>query len=114
VAPKENSGFGRRIPTGALATLVLMASAGAGPSQDHTVTIENMQFNPPALTVHQGDRIVWVNKDLFTHTATAPKVFDSGSIAAGASWTYVADKSGEYAYGCTFHPTMKAKIITVQ
>jgi plastocyanin len=90
-----------------------MASAAAGPGKDHTVTIENMQFNPQGLTVHRGDRIVWVNKDLFPHTATAAGVFDSGSIASNGSWTYVAAKSGEYAYGCTFHPTMKAKI-TVQ
>jgi plastocyanin len=113
VARKQNLGFRIRFPIAALAAVVLMASAAAGPGKDHTVTIENMQFNPPELTVHQGDRIVWVNKDLFPHTATAAKVFDSGSIAANGSWSYVAAKSGEYAYGCTFHPTMKAKL-TVQ
>jgi plastocyanin len=102
-----------RILTGALIALALTASAVAGPGKDHTVTIENMQFNPQELTVHRGDRIVWVNKDLFPHTATADKVFDSGSIAADSSWSYTTDKSGVIAYGCTFHPTMKAKI-TVQ
>jgi plastocyanin len=77
----------------------------------HTVTIENLQFNPPDLQVHRGDRIVWVNKDLFPHTVTAvSKAFDSGSIAPQASWTYVARKPGEYPYGCTFHPTMKGKL----
>ena len=80
----------------------------------HTVVIENMQYNPPELRVHRGDQIVWVNKDLFPHTVTAAAhAFDSGSTAAGASWTYVADKTGEYAYGCTFHPTMKG-ILKVQ
>ena len=80
----------------------------------HTVVIENMQYNPPELRVHRGERIVWVNKDLFPHTVTAAAhAFDSGSIAAGASWTYVAGKAGEYAYGCTFHPTMKG-ILKVQ
>ena len=80
----------------------------------HTVVIENMRYNPPELSVHRGERIVWVNKDLFPHTVTAAAhAFDSGSIAAGASWTYVAGKTGEYAYGCTFHPTMKG-ILKVQ
>ena len=80
----------------------------------HTVVIENMQFTPAELSVHRGERIVWVNKDLFPHTATAAShAFDSGGIAAGSSWTYVASKAGEYAYGCTFHPTMKA-ILKVQ
>ena len=71
-----------------------------------------MQFSPASLTVSPGDRIVWVNKDLFPHTATADsKAFDSRDIAAGASWTYVAVRSGEYAYSCTFHPTMKGRLV---
>jgi plastocyanin len=76
-----------------------------------SVTIENMQFVPATLSVRRGDRIVWVNKDLFPHTVTATnKAFDSGSIAAGGSWTYLADKSGQYSYGCVYHPTMKGAL----
>ena len=97
----------------------LLGSAGvettvAGSTSSHTVTIENMQFNPPQLSVRRGDRIVWVNKDMFPHTATAEnKSFDSGSIAAGSSWSLVADKAGKFGYSCTFHPTMKGTL-TVQ
>jgi plastocyanin len=77
----------------------------------HTVVIENMQYNPAELHVHLGERIVWVNKDLFPHTVTAAShAFDSRSIAANSSWAYVPRKAGEYAYGCTFHPTMKAML----
>ena len=103
-----------------LAALFLSADATAADAQRptagaaHTVVIENMQYTPAELHVHRGERIVWVNKDLFPHTVTAVShAFDSGSIAANSSWTYVASKTGEYAYGCTFHPTMKA-IIKVQ
>ena len=71
--------------------------------------MENLQFNPPRLTVRPGDRVVWVNKDMFPHTATGT-AFDSGSIAPNASWGFVAGQPGEYAYGCTFHPTMKAEL----
>ena len=113
MAHKYDSGFHVGIGLAGLAALVLMAGAAAAPGKDYTVTIEGMQFNPQQLTVHRGDRILWVNKDLFPHTATAAKAFDSGSIATDASWSYVASKSGDYAYGCTFHPTMKGKI-TVQ
>lgn len=88
--------------------------AAAAHQVTHTVIIENMQFNPAALSVKSGERVVWVNKDLFPHTVTADnKSFDSGSIAANASWSYVARKQGEYAYSCTFHPTMHGKL-TVQ
>ncbi len=85
---------------------------GATTPKTHVVTIEGVQFNPQELTVQRGDRVVWVNKDLFPHTATASaKSFDSGNIAPKASWTYVARSPGEYAYSCTFHPTMKGKLI---
>lgn len=107
-------GFGVRAAICALFALCLVTSATAGPGRTYTVTIENMQFNPPELTVHRGDRVVWVNKDLFPHTATSVhKAFNSGSIAANASWSYLAARKGDYAYGCTFHPTMKARL-TVQ
>ena len=81
------------------------------PGATHTVIIENMQFNPPELHVRRGERIVWVNKDLFPHTATAAsRAFDSGSIAADASWAYVARTAGKYPYGCSFHPSMKGTL----
>ena len=70
-----------------------------------------MQFSPAVLSVHRGDRIVWVNKDLFPHTVSATgKVFDSGSIESGGSWTYAANKQGEFSYSCSFHPTMKGSV----
>lgn len=94
-----------------LALSLVVALARAGATRTHTVTIENMQFTPQELTVQRGDTIVWVNKDLFPHTATSDKTFDSGSIAANSSWRYLAARSGTYAYGCTFHPTMKGKIM---
>ena len=71
------------------------------------VTIEQMRFNPPVLTVHRGDQVVWVNKDLVAHTASADAPgFDSHSIAPDASWRYAVSKPGRYPYRCIFHPTM--------
>ena len=71
-----------------------------------------MQFDPQTLSVRSGDRIEWVNDDPFPHTASATAgAFDSKAIAANASWSYVAAKQGEYAYACTYHPTMKGKLI---
>ena len=110
--------------SGYLAMLALLAAAAAAPPaapaaaepdrDTQTVTIENMQFTPARVSVHRGERIVWINKDLFPHTVSSDnKDFDSGPINAGSSWSYKADKVGEYAYSCTLHPTMKA-ILSVQ
>jgi plastocyanin len=104
----------------AVLTAAFVGGSGAGvaaPPSAHaiyTVTIENMQFTPMNLTVHAGDQVLFVNKDLFPHTVTAEaKAFDSHEIAANASWTYQTSKAGEYAYGCSYHPIMKGKV-TVQ
>jgi plastocyanin len=81
------------------------------PFNTHTIMIENVKFNPETLIVRRGDHIVWVNKDLFPHTATAGnRSFDSGPIAAGASWSYVVKAAGQVDYVCTLHPTMKGHV----
>ena len=106
--------FRRCIVASILSACVCFAHADsiAVQSKQHVVTIENMQFAPQKLTVRRGDRIVWMNKDLFPHTVTAvSKAFDSGAIQAQARWAYVANTPGEYAYVCTYHPTMQAVLI---
>jgi len=85
--------------------------AYAAPSS-HTVVIEGMKFVPDSIAVKAGDTVVWVNKDLFPHTATAQdRTFDSGELAANVSWKYIVSKPGKYAYVCTLHPTMKGTIV---
>jgi plastocyanin len=82
----------------------------AGKRAIHTVVIEATNYAPAILTVKRGDTVVWINKDPFPHTVTAKGVFDSHGIAASHSWKYTARKSGEFAYICTLHPTMKATL----
>jgi plastocyanin len=82
-------------------------TAGESPHAQHTVAIEAMRFDPQQLTVKAGDTVVWVNHDPFPHTVSATgKQFDSHDIAAGASWKYVAGKTGTFAYVCSLHPNM--------
>ena len=78
----------------------------------HVVTIQDMKFVPAALTVRQGDQVTWVNKDLVPHTASASgSQFDSGAIAAGASWTYTVKETGTLDYVCRYHPGMRATLV---
>jgi plastocyanin len=87
------------------------ATAEVPPPVTHTVAIETVQFVPPALTVKNGDTIVWVNKDPFPHTAVSKEGgFDSKEIAAGTSWKFTATTKGEFPYVCTLHPTMKGTL----
>jgi plastocyanin len=99
-----------------LAAAVLSAacvSAAAEQAPARTVVIDAMKFSPPTLTVRRGERVVWINKDLVPHTATAAKSFDSGTLAAGASWSHVVDKTGRHDYVCTLHPSMKGTLVVV-
>ena len=76
--------------------------------QTYTIVIEGMRFEPSDLTVHPGDTVVWMNKDLFAHTATAEGGFDSRQIDPGRSWRLTLQTPGDLPYICALHPTMKA------
>ena len=74
--------------------------------------MEGLGFSPSELTVHPGDRVTWMNKDLFPHTVTAVDgTFDSKTVPANEQWTLVVSKTGTFPYSCTFHPVMKARLI---
>ena len=95
----------------AAACAAALALPGTGQAATHTIRIEGMQYVPSTLTVRRGDRVVWDNRDVVPHTATAKGKFDSGNIATGRSWSHVMGKAGRFDYVCTFHPGMKASLV---
>ena len=95
--------------------LLLLSCSGSNPvagpqPQTHTVVIDGMRFEPADLTIHTGDTIVWVNKDLFAHTATTEGTFDSRQIDPGGSWRLTLKTAGDLPYVCALHPTMKGML----
>ena len=71
-----------------------------------------MKFVPERLEVAAGDRITWTNRDIVPHTVTARAAgIESGELAQGKSWTYVAHRKGEIAYICRLHPVMHGRLI---
>ena len=107
------NGMRRRLllATGAAALVGAHALRAQAAPVTHTVTIDAFEFKPATLTVKQGGVVVWRNTDPVPHTVTAPGAFDSGSLAAGASWRYTAAKKGRFDYVCTLHPTMKGTLV---
>ena len=86
------------------------AAVSHGPTT-HTVTIEAMRFDPDVLTVNAGDTVVWLNKDMFPHTATSKAAgFDSQQIDASESWRHTFERQGDFSYVCSLHPPMTATI----
>ena len=91
---------------------LLLLLAGRAPTT-HTVEIRGMEFHPAALTVALGDTIVWINRDIVPHTATATgrTKWDTGQLSQGQVGRYIAHGGGVVRYACTFHPTMHGKLI---
>ena len=94
-----------------VAALLAIAAPFDALGADHTVVIDAMAFKPAMLTIKAGDRVVFQNRDLVPHTATAAGRFDSGVIQTGASWSVDPKTAGRYDYVCLLHPSMKAVLV---
>jgi plastocyanin len=81
--------------------------------ETHTVEIRGMEFHPAALIVAVGDTIVWVNRDIVPHTATAgaKTKWDTGQLLQGQAGRYVARRPGTGRYSCALHPTMHGTLV---
>lgn len=81
--------------------------------ENKIIEIKDFAYSPEEITVSIGDTIVWVNKDSAKHTVTsdAGSELDSELLDKNSEYSHTFDKAGTFAYHCTLHPYMKAKII---
>ncbi|MBP8823367.1 MAG: hypothetical protein KBH07_06970 [Flavobacteriales bacterium] len=75
------------------------------------MSIAQMQFNPDTVTIQHGDTVVFTNKDLVDHDATAlpDSAWTSGPLHPGDSWKLVPGTSTEYF--CSIHVVMRGDIV---
>jgi plastocyanin len=109
------------LPIAAVAAIGVLAVAGAAVPirsadpvpQRHVVEIRAMAFHPEVLQVRRGDTVVWINRDIVPHTATATRKsgWDTGTLLQGKSGQYIASQSGADPYFCKLHPVMLGKLI---
>jgi plastocyanin len=120
----------------ALCAVVALAAAGCGGGDDNggstssapastssssssgggvAIKMQNIAFDPKAVTVKVGQKITWTNDDSTDHNVTADSGadFKSDNIGKGATFEFTPDKAGTIKYECTIHPGMTATI-TVQ
>ncbi len=98
-----------------IAFLLLLGGFGikapiANEPQVHTVTIEKMKFIPQHLTVHKGDKVIWVNKDFILHDVTDEKngKWTSKPFGKDETWSKIITQDEEYF--CSLHKVMKGTI----
>jgi plastocyanin len=95
----------------ALVGLVALLAAGAIGAATTTIQITKNGFTPSTVTVNAGDTVTWHNSDTKTHQVVADNgAFASPALAAGASWSYTADKSGKFTYRDAYATTHKGTV----
>ena len=76
------------------------------------VFIQGNSFDPGTITVQANTTITWTNKDGVAHTVTSNTgLFNSGTINADGTYSYLFSTAGTYPYHCTFHPSMTATVV---
>jgi len=82
----------------------------AVPAQAATIQIvmQDLVFAPTEVSVHVGDTIEWVNRDVFAHTATARDGDFDLNLPPKETVTSMLSKAGTIEYYCRYHPHMKA------
>ena len=100
-----------KLATIALTAAVLAVPPGtaAAASRTHTIIIDKMKFGPVPRNVRAGDIILWVNRDIFKHTATARDRSFNIDLAPSARGKTVVKRSG--AFYCIYHPGMKGRLV---
>lgn len=101
------------IAAGAVGASVALAATAARPPAPATYTIvmDKMAFGSLPAKLRVGDTIVWVNRDMFRHTATAADRSFNVDLAPGKSGRIVLKRAGRIAFVCTFHPGMKGVLV---
>jgi len=108
-----------------LVALILIATIGvyfANQSEENQaidselvdILIQEFSLDPPEITIHAGTEVRWINLDATRHNVTAQSgEFDSPILRYGDQFSYVFEKTGEYAYFNKYFPTIKGKIVVV-
>ncbi len=85
-------------------------SPGTSPGAE--IIMDGFVFTPATLNVAAGTTVTWRNADVTGHTVTGQgKMFDSGSLLRGATFSYTFTQNGTFEYDCVFHPSMTGKVI---
>jgi plastocyanin len=91
-------------------TFWLFASAHAPAPRVVTITVDRLAFAQAPEGLHVGDTVVWLNKDLFVHSATdSAKGFDV-ELPPGGRGRIALRRPGVIFYYCRYHPDMKGHL----
>jgi plastocyanin len=94
-----------------VAALLLAATPAAAAPRTYVVVIDKLKFGPLPSVLHKGDTIVWINHDLFRHTATAANHSFDVDLQPGAKAALVMKSTGAIPFVCRYHPNMRGVLV---
>lgn len=93
---------------GALCGVVALLLLGsAPPSREHRIDIAGMRFGPVPAGIRAGDTILWVNRDVVVHSATARDRSFDVTVPPGRSARTIVRRAGRIPFYCRFHSGMQ-------
>jgi plastocyanin len=93
-----------------VAALLFSAPPATAAPRNFVVTIDKMKFGAVPATIRAGDRVTWVNRDVFRHTATDVKGSFDVDLPPGTSKAVVIRQAGAISVTCRYHPGMRATV----
>jgi len=97
----------RRLAQGAAGGALLLASQAPAAPHTYTVVIDKLKFGAIPTGLHRGDSIIWVNRDILRHSATATDHGFDADLLPGKAGKTILKKSGAIAFVCRYHPGMR-------
>ena len=92
-----------------LAALLLGPPPAVAAPRTHVVVMDKMKVGPVPAGIRAGDAILWVNRDMVRHTATARDGSFNVDLPPGARGRSIV-KAGIVAVICKYHPGMRTSI----
>ena len=79
----------------------------------HAIDIKAFTFSVKELKVKRGDTVIWTQQDSVGHTVTSDTGSELGSpvLSVGQTYSHTFTTKGTFAYHCTPHPGMTAKVV---
>jgi plastocyanin len=94
--------------SGASTSTAAASSSGGGV----TIKMQNIAFDPKAVTVKVGQKVTWTNEDTVDHNVTSQsgETIKSDNFGKGGTFSFTPKKAGTIKYVCTIHPGMTATL----
>ena len=94
--------------------LTLGFSADAAQPRVHRILMANMRFGPVPEGIKAGDVILWVNRDMVRHTASARDGSFDVDLPARQSRRMTVRRAGSIAFYCRYHPGMRGVLVAAR